>query len=165
MSRSWPKLILPVLIAVLAVVWCVRSGKSPPSAVTSPPPGVAGGGSGGAGGVALAPDESCPLLEGLKTGDQVGEWQITRILVNESVEKKPQLAVEMERKGSGITIWVARKENVKNPPVVTQKYALTFGHPRPYGEPIPPDAFETMLQKIADRVRKSEADAPVPAGL
>jgi hypothetical protein len=112
-----------------------------------------------------APGGSYPLLEGLAPGSEVGEWKVSRIVVNESVEKKPQLAIELERKGSGITVWVARKENVKNPPVVTNKYALTFGHPRPYGEPIPPDAMESTMQKIADRVRRSEATAEAPAGL
>jgi hypothetical protein len=155
-SRSWTKLILPVSLAVFAVVWCVRSGNTPPNGATASPPGVAGSG---------GPVESYPLLEGLGPGSELGEWKVSRIVVNESVDKKPQLAIEMERKGSGITVWVARKENVKNAPGVTQKYALTFGHPRPYGEPIPDGAAEAMMQKIAERVRRSEATAPVPAGL
>jgi len=153
-SRSWTRLIFPVLLAVFAGVWCVRSTNRA-GTIATPAPGVAGGGS----------SDALPLLQGLKPGDPIGEWTVSRILVNESVDKKPQLAVEMERKGSGITIWVARKENVKNPPLSTEKYALTFGHPRVYGEEIPKDAYEKQMAAIAARVRATEATAPVPAGL
>jgi hypothetical protein len=149
-SRSWTKLIFPVSLAVFAVVWCARSGNPPPSGVGAP---------------TIAAPGSYALLDGLAPGSDVGEWKVTRIVVNESVEKKPQLAIELERKGSGITVWVGRKENVKNPPVVTDKYALTFGHARPYGEPIPEGAAESTMQKIAERVRRTEATAEVPAGL
>lgn len=152
MSRSWTKLIFPVAIAAFAIVWCTRSGGPPAGLPAAAAPSAPSG-------------ETYPLLDGLGAGSEVGEWKISRIAVNESVEKKPQLAIELERKGSGITVWVARKENVKNPPVVTSKYALTFGHARPYGEPIPPDAMESTMQKIAERVRRAEATAPAPDGL
>jgi hypothetical protein len=98
-------------------------------------------------------------------GDTVGEWTVSRIVVNQSEDQKPQLAIELERKGSGITIWVATLANTKNPAVSTAKYGLTFGHARVYGDPIPDDAFVTTMNAIAERVKRTEATAPPPPGL
>ena len=157
MSRSLVKLIFPVLLAVFAVVWFTRSGAPPPGTAPTTAASAADGGAADPGGILL--------IEGLKAGDAVGDWQISRIVMSESNEKKPQLAIELERKGSGITIWIARKENAKNPPLTTQKYALSFGHARPYGDPIPEGSYETTMQKIAERVRRAEPTAPIPPGL
>jgi hypothetical protein len=155
-SRSWTRLLFPLLLALLAVAWCTQSkDRRTATAARGPtaPESVVPSG------------ESYPLLDGLKPGDALGEWTVGRILVNESTEKKPQLAIELERKGSGITVWVARLENVSNPPTRTAKYGLTFGHARPYGEPIPEGAYEQNTNAIAERIRRTETTTPVPAGL
>jgi hypothetical protein len=156
-SRSWTNLILPALVVVGGVVWCVRSKDAvAPVAAIPPPPSAS---------APAITSETYPLLEGLKPGDALGEWVVQRIILNQSPQNKPQLAVELERKGSGITIWVARKENAANPPLATERYALSFGHARPYGEPIPGDAYDKSMNLIAERIRRTESKAPVPPGL
>ena len=106
-----------------------------------------------------------PLLEGLKTGDPLGEWTVERLVVEPSPDHKPQIAVQLSRKGSGITIWIHRKESIVGPPLATAKYAFTFGHARPYGDPIPTDAYQKMMELLAERVRRAEQTAPPPPGL
>ena len=140
-----------------------RCGEEPTSGSTatttassSAPPVVA---------ASSAPPLIVPLLEGLKPGDTVDEWTVSRMFVNQSTENKPQLAVELERKGSGITVWIARKGDAKNPPLTTEKYALSNGHARPYGEPIPDDAPTKVMNLLAQRVRRTEATSPPPPGL
>ncbi|MEO7093595.1 MAG: hypothetical protein ABI175_10115, partial [Polyangiales bacterium] len=129
-------------------------------------PQGAGGPAGGASpGSSASAAPTYPLLEGLKPGDVLDEWTVSRIVLNESEEKKPQLAIELERKGSGITIWVARLGNAKNPALSTAKYGLTFGHARVYGEPIPEGAYDKMMKVIAERLRRTEATVEPPVGL
>ncbi len=148
---------VPGLLGVAAVWFFVR--REP-----APSPNAEAGGPGALPPVSAVPAEIA-LLEGLKPGDVVDEWTVERILVTESPTQQPQLAIELGRKGSGITIWVHRKETVKNPPLSTERYAFTFGHPRPYGDPIPKDAYAKTMAQIAERVRRAESTAPVPDGL
>lgn len=97
------------------------------------------------------------ILDGLRVGDTVDDWTVGKIFLL-STSDSPQLAVEINRKGSGITVWVSRKGAVDKPPVVTERHALTFGDVRPYGEPIPEGALEQLTNKIAERVRRAERD-------
>ncbi len=105
------------------------------------------------------------MLDGLARGDKLDEWTVARMFVNDSPTQQPQLAIELEWQGSGITVWVARKETVPNPPVSTERYALTNGHRREFGAKIPDDALDRMTGKIAERVRRNEHKAPLPPGL
>ncbi len=109
--------------------------------------------------------EPLALLGDLRVGERLDEWTVTRMIVNQSPEQKPQLAVDLERLGSGITIWVTRKGNGKNPPLSTARYDLAYGSPRVYGDPIPEGAGPKMMKLIADRVRSVEATATPPTGL
>lgn len=118
-------------------------------------------------------DESSPVVSAsapivslieLREGDQLDGWRVDKIFPQPEAGVA-RLAIQMSRGGSGITVWISRKEDVAKPPVVTAKYALTHGDPRAYGAPIPPDAFESMTNKIADRVRRNEATTPTPPGL
>jgi hypothetical protein len=165
MSRSGRTLgLLSVFAGSVALVAflakdCAPSPTDGPTAATS----ASSSGSALPAGVDSGP--AYPLLDGLKAGDTLDDWTVSRILINESVEQKPQLAIELERKGSGITIWVTRKGNAKNPASSTEKYALSFGHGRPYGDPIPDDAYTKMMNVIAERLRRTEATVEPPPGL
>jgi hypothetical protein len=101
-----------------------------------------------------------PLLGGLREGDAIDDFTVDKIAVTQSTTQRPRISVELGRKGSGLTIWISRKEDVEKPPRVTQKYALTYGDARLYGEPLPSDANDRMLAKIAERVEKNEATTP-----
>lgn len=160
MSRPWTRFLLPGFLATCVVAYMLRGDPPPPPAVASAPTASAPGA-----GAASAGEQGPALLEGLKPGDALDEWTVERILVNQSPSNQPQLAIELGRKGSGITIWVHRKETVTNPPLATARYAFTFGHARPNGDPIPQDAYEKCMAKLAERIRRAEATAPVPEGL
>lgn len=160
-------LIVPLFVGSIALV-CVlvaRCGEEQTSVSSSTSAAVTVPASSPVASASAGPAMVVPLLEGLKPGDTVDEWTVSRLFVNTSIEKKPQLAVELERKGSGITIWIARVSDAKNPPVRTAKYALSFGDARPYGEPIPDDAATKVTNLLAERVRRTEATVDPPAGL
>jgi hypothetical protein len=110
-------------------------------------------------------DAGLPLLDNLKAGDMLDDWLIERVAVTEAPNKTPELAIELGRLGSGITIWIHRKGSVSNAPVETERYALTYGHPRAEGAAIPNDAYQKMMSKVAEMVRRNERVAPVPTGL
>lgn len=114
---------------------------------------------------APAPSSSAIALLGIGPGDVIEEWTVDRIELTKSPSDQPQLAVELSRKGSGITVWVARKEAANNPPLTTERYGVSWGHERVYGEPIPNGSLETIGNKIAERVRGNERTAPTPQGL
>ncbi|MBK7398165.1 MAG: hypothetical protein IPJ34_18165 [Myxococcales bacterium] len=118
--------------------------------------------------VAVAPSESArpSLLEDLKAGDVLGEWTVERIQLERAPNDTPELAVDLQhKKGAGITVWVHRKENAPNPPLTTERYALTYGHARPGGPPPTQDDFARAMALVAERIRRTEATAPIPDGL
>lgn len=154
MNRSWARFILPTLLLALGVAWCAQA-RTPATSAPAPSASSAAGSHEGA----------SALLGGLRPGDTIDEWTVDRFEFGKSVKDQPQLAVELSRKGSGITVWVARKEAVDNPPISTERYGISYGHPRPYGDPIPEDSFARMGEKIAEKVRANEQSAPTPAGL
>lgn len=150
MARSWAAYVLPAALLVGAVAYFVPTERGD---VAAPAPS------------ASVAKPAVSLLGGLREGDVIEGWSVGRVHVNESENHHPQLAIELWKGGSGITVWVGRKEFATKPPVTTERYALTHGDPRPYGEPIAPDAFDVMTAKIAERVRRNEATAPIPDGL
>jgi hypothetical protein len=160
-SRSSRKLVFPLVVASGFAVWfLVRDRSSAPTSGTS-----AGGATFAPSGSGSAEPSSYAFLDDLKVGDTIGEWTVSRMVINESVEKKPQLAIELDRKGSGITVWVARKANITTPPLSTDKYGLSYGHARLYGDPIPEDAYTKCMNEIAARIRRREATEQPPPGL
>lgn len=166
-SRRW--LLVPTFVVFGGAIWLMARGCA--TAPTSAPATTrtTGAPSSGPSDAPLRDAEvsasGCALLDGLTAGDWVGEWTVSRVVINSSIEDKPQLAIDLERKGSGITIWVTRRENVVNPPLATEKYALAFGNARPYGEKIPDDAFVQTMNAIAARVRRTEKTKEPPNGL
>ena len=108
---------------------------------------------------------TAPLLEGLTEGSTLGEWKVVRIGSDLAPNQAPQFAIDFERKGSFVSVYVGRKEAVQMPPITTERYGISHGHLRPEGEPIPPGSAEQLANQIADRVRRTEKTAPVPAGL
>jgi len=159
-NRSLLRLILPALLVIGGAAWCVQSRRSPPSPIDAPPsPSTLASNSN-----SLFP-QGIALLGGLKAGTTLDEWTVERIAITKSPKDQPQLALELARKGSGITVWIARKEAADNPPIATDRYGVSYGHPRPYGEPIPPGSVEAMGAKIANLIRANENTAPAPSGL
>lgn len=118
---------------------------------------------------APAPAASAPtriaLLDGLAVGDVVEGWPVVRIFVSRSHTDQPQLSVELEKDRVGFTIWIARKTAVVNPPVATERYALTYGDPRPLGATIAKSTYDGAMAALAARIRRTEDVVDVPAGL
>lgn len=118
----------------------------------------------------VAPPSTPPsLLEGLAPGDRLGDWTVERILPARGPGDRPELAVELARtdggRSVGITVWVQRKEDAVKPPVVTDRYALSYGHARPDGVSVTDAEFLRVVALVAERIRRTEAVAPVPSGL
>lgn len=104
-----------------------------------------------------APPDAVALLDGLKPGDVVGDWQVRAI----EVLHDRRIAVEFHKGKASFDIWVARHS--ANPPVRTARYALTFGFEQ--GGHVPASAEQRALHAIAARVRATENRVPVPKGL
>lgn len=105
------------------------------------------------------------LLTGLRPGDTIDEFTVERMSLAASATGKPRLAIDLTRKGSGMTVWIMRPGGDEKPPIHTQHYAIAYGHPRIYGEPLPEGSFEKLGAKIAERVRANEAAVPSLQGL
>ena len=124
--RKWARLILPGLLLVGAImVWRRPRPVPPPPAPPAPS-------------VILGPDEKpgpteIALLSGLKKGDVVGEWTVERILFDKSPGGAPQLAIDILRKGSGMTVWIGKRGKVTGAPIETANYVVLYGHQRPNG--------------------------------
>jgi len=148
-NRSWVRFVLPTLLlaGALGYCWHERSPSASANATASPPTIYSA------------------LLDGLTEGDVIGEWKVEKIFAQQAANQTPQVAINFERNGSGLTVWVARREVAPKPPIFTEKYAISFGHLRPFGQPIPPNAAEEMANKIAERVRRTENNVAVPTGL
>jgi hypothetical protein len=155
-ERSWAKFILPLLVVVGGTAWCIQARR---------PAGGPSGSASAAPSPAAQADSSIALLGGLKPGDAIGEWTVDRLVFSQSPQNQPQLSVELMRKGTGITVWIARKEAATNPPMATERYGLSWGHPRLYGDPIPEGAYDEVVGKLAERIRANEKTAPTPPGL
>ena len=134
--------LLPALLVLGGLlVW--RAGSRPPA---SPAPAASGSSFAGA----------SQLLSGLKVGDKIDEWTVERMVIERPMADRPQLAIDLERKGSGVTVWVGRRD-IPGAPIQTQRFSLSHGHVRPNGEPIPEGASAMLAEKIAERVRANEA--------
>lgn len=144
-ARSWAAYILPVALVASGVAYYLRTERAP-SAPAAPTPSASS-----------SSEARFGILDGLRVGDTIEDWTVGKIFLLPASDS-PQLAVEIDRRGSGITVWVSRKGAVDKPPVVTARHALTFGDARPYGEPIPEGALEQLTNKIAERVRRAERD-------
>lgn len=143
-----------VATGVVLAVFCARgrAGRAPTGATASP--------SGPA---------TPSLLDGLSAGDRLADWTVERIVLARAPDDRPELAVELTRveggRAIGISIWVQRKEDAVKPPVVTERYALSYGHARPDGVSVADAEFLRIVALVAERIRRTEAVAPVPSGL
>ncbi len=148
MARSWAAYILPVVVIAggVAVYWHKEGGARP-----SPE--------------AARAEQAVGLLEGLKPGDTIEQWAVTKMFVSQSHTGKPQLSVELTSGDVGLTIWIARKENADKPPTTTERYALSYGDQRPLGAAVPQPVIDKIVTALAERVRRNEHTAPVPGGL
>jgi hypothetical protein len=146
-ARSWPAYILPVALIGGGIAFLLRKDTVPstPSSANAAP--------------------RIPLLDGLGVGDVIGAFRVSKIFVSRSHTDQPQLSIELERENAGFTVWVARKPLVKNPPMSTDRYALTYGDARPVGVVIVQPTYDAAMTAIAERIRRTEATAPVPEGL
>jgi hypothetical protein len=146
-ARSWAAYILPVVVIGGGIALYLHKEGTPPP-IAAPP--------------VSAQPASIALLAGLAPVDG---WVVDRIFVNQSHLGKPQLAIEFTKAGVGVTIWVARQENVPGPPSKTARYALTYGDKRPLGADVPQPVIDKLLAAVADLVRANEERAPIPDGL
>ena len=62
----------------------------------------------------------------------------------------PQLAIDILRKGSGMTVWIGKRGKVTGAPIETANYVVLYGHQRPNGEPIPAGADLEVVNKPYD---------------
>ncbi len=153
--RRWARLVLPGLLLVGAIFVWRRPRPVPPE---SPDLLHLGPGE-------LPGPAEVALLSGLKKGDVIGEWTVERILFDRSPNDAPQLALDLVRKGSGITVWIGKRGKVTGAPIETTNYVVSYGHPRPNGEPIPPGADLEVTNKIVERLKANENTAPAPPEL
>jgi len=151
-KREWIRLAVVGVAALGGAAWCAQA-RRPPPAITSAP--------------SASPSAQVvtPLLDSLSVGDMVGEWKLRRAYDEAAPNQAPQLALDFERRGSGVTVYIARRERAQLPPITTEQYAISYGHQRPEGEPIPPGSEQQLGEEIATRVRKNEKTAPPPKGL
>lgn len=143
-----------LVLFVVAVARSVQPAKTEAPAGSAPPASSAG-----------APGEapgSRTLLGGIGPGDDVAGWRIERTRL---VDGK-RLAVDVGKGETGFTVWIARKGSAKAlAPQHTDKYDFYVGDARTYGGPVPDGAENKVLLAIVERVKRTEASAPVPPGL
>lgn len=139
--RDLAKLILPLLLVVGGYALCRRSGPDRSAATASS-------------------SSWSPLLSGLKPGDAIGEWTVDSLGFTKTANDAPQLEIVFARKGSFVSVYVGRRENTVGAPIETQRYAVSHGHVRAEGEPIPDGSSAQLAEKLAERIRANEATAP-----
>jgi hypothetical protein len=108
-----------------------------------------------------APSNVIALLDGLKSGDRIGQFSVSDISVRDH-----RVAVDLQNGAIGFTVWVAKKGvDPHAPPLTTGRYALFFGNAHGDGGRVPAESYQAALQAIAARVRHTEARVPAPQGL
>lgn len=143
----------PAIVAALAVAALVHGELRPPpvadtdAAATREPEATRG---------ALA------LLDGLAKGDTMAGWTVLGI----DGPRDEAIRIDFGRDEIRFSVMVMRLGAVpQTPPVQTDRYAIYYGHAQPADTPIPTGAVRAITHGIERRIRNTEHDVPVPAGL
>ena len=151
MTTDWRSGLGPALVAALGVVLVVHAELRPPASVA----GDAGEGPRATPGVVA-------LLGGLVPGERVAGWEVVSI----EGPKGESVRIVFGHGGQRFSIVVVRLGTLaQQAPVQTDRYAIYYGHAEPPDRPVPDGAVRAITHAIARRLRATEHELPVPAGL
>ncbi len=109
-----------------------------------------------------APADVVALLDKLRPGEKVGDFTVGRISVQPD---KHSIRIELAQDSDGFSVWIERKSTTPAPRQ-TGKYSVFFGATwETRGAKLTPGFEGPVLDAITERLRKTEADVPVPKGL
>ncbi len=110
-----------------------------------------------------APADVTLLLDGLVRGSKLdGDFTVRGV----SPPEARRIIIDVERGDLGFRVWLTRKgADERRPPASSARYALYVVQPRPSSEAITDDMKKAVLSDIKRRLKKTEANAAVPAGL
>jgi hypothetical protein len=102
------------------------------------------------------------LLGGLEIGERIAGWEVLGF----DGPREDAVRIELGRDQQRFAIMVARLGvRPELPPVTTERYAVYYGHAHPPETRIPDGAIRAVTHAFGRRIRGTEHDVPVPAGL
>jgi hypothetical protein len=102
------------------------------------------------------------LLGGLRERERIAGWDVLGV----SGPLEGEARIDLARDGLRFSIMVTRLgARPENPYVQTDRYAIHYGHAHPAGATVPDNAVRATAHAIARRIRATEAEVPVPAGM
>lgn len=103
-----------------------------------------------------APASAIALLGGLKVGDELAGWKVAALTLTSEPPTKGAIGIELAQHDTKFTIWVARKGHSSvRAPHATQDFDVFFGPSE-----IQPDIVKPALDRVIERVKANEANAP-----
>lgn len=109
-----------------------------------------------------APADVVALLDGLRPGDKFGDWVVSRISTD---APRHRFRIELEQPQLGWSVFVEKK-GATPAPRQTDKYSIFYGNAFEQGAAKMPAGYQdSVMDAVVTRIQKTEASAPVPAGL
>ncbi len=107
-------------------------------------------------------EEATALLDGLKVGDKVQDFQVVAV----RGPRLKRIEIELGRAGQTLRVFVSRIDSIKLiPPRKTQMYAVYYENAKPNGDAVSSEEYLALVEAIAKRVEKQERQVSMPDNL